>query len=213
MPKSTNVRIVVIKIGSSVLLTQRNKLDEFRIAHITDQILSLKEKDVGVILVVSGAVACGANYIQLSSGNKKLKMAAAGIGQAYLNSVFQQILLKKGLRIAQILLTKDLLDSRSKKKEIADLIHYYLQMGVTPVINENDVVDLNSFGGNDFLAADIAKLLKIDQLLILSTMAGSNFGVGGKETKLQAVSMLKRKNILASIVDGKTKNILLECLL
>ena len=196
--------IVTIKIGSSVLLTQRNKLDEFRIAHIADQILSLKEKEVGVVLVVSGAVACGANYIQFSSQDKKLKMAAAGIGQAYLNSIFQQIFSRKGLRIAQILLTKDLLDSRCKKKEINDLIHYYLQTGVVPIINENDVIDLNSFGGNDFLAANMAKLLKVDQLLILSTMAGSNFGVGGGEAKFK-LSPCSRKNIQASIVNGKTK--------
>lgn len=208
-----NKKIITVKIGSSVLLTQRNKLDEFRIAHIADQILSLKEKGVGVVLVVSGAVACGSQYIQLSSDDKKLKMAAAGIGQAYLNSVFQQIFSRKGLRIAQILLTKDLLDSRSKKKEINDLIHYYLQTGVVPVINENDVIDLNSFGGNDFLAANMAKLLKVDQLLILSTMAGSSFGVGGEEAKLQAIAVLKQKNIQANIVNGKTKNILLETLL
>jgi glutamate 5-kinase len=204
------MKTVTVKIGSSVLLTQRNKLDEFRIAHIADQILSLEEKEVGVVLVVSGAVACGANYIQFSSQDKKLKMAAAGIGQAYLNSIFQQIFSRKGLQIAQILLTKDLLDSRSKKKEINDLIHYYILIGVVPVINENDVIDLNSFGGNDFLAANMAKLLKADQLLILSTMTGSKFGVAGGEAKIQTVAMLKQKNIQASIVDGKTKNILLE---
>lgn len=213
MSKNKNMTIVTIKIGSSVLLTQRNKLDEFRIAHIADQILSLKEKGIGVVLVVSGAVACGANYIHFSSEDKQLKMAAAGIGQAYLNSIFQQIFSKKGLRIAQILLTNELIDSKSKKKELNDLIHYYLQIGVVPVINENDVVDLNSFGGNDFLAANMAKLLKVDQLLILSTMTGSNFGVGGGKAKLQAVAMLKEKNIQASIVNGKTKNILLEALL
>lgn len=207
------MRIVVIKIGSSVLLTQRNVLDEFLIAHIADQILSLKEKGVRVVLVISGAVACSANVIHFSSEDRSLKKAAAGIGQAYLTSIFQQIFSKKGLRIAQILLTKDLLASRSKKKEINDLIHYYLQFGAIPVINENDVIDLNSFGGNDFLAANVAKLLKVDQLLILSTMVGSNLGVGGGETKLQAVAMLKKKNIQASIVNGKTKDILLDTLL
>lgn len=207
------MEIVVVKIGSSVLLTQRNKLDEFRVAHIADQIVLLKEKEVGVVLVVSGAVACGANYIRFSTQDKKFKMAAAGIGQAYLNSVFQQIFSKKGLRIAQLLLTKDHLNSNDKKKEISDLIQYYLQVGVVPVINENDVVDLNSFGGNDFLAANMAKLLRVDRLVILSTMAGSSFGIGGEETKLQAVAMLKQKNIQAGIVNGKTKNILLETLL
>ena len=74
-----------------------------------------------------------------------------------------------------------------------------------PVINENDVVDLNSFGGNDFLAANMAKLLKVDQLLILSTMAGSNFGVGGGKAKLQAVAMLKEKIFRQALSTAKQK--------
>lgn len=213
MAKKTTMKIVAVKIGSSVLLTQRNKLDEFRIAHIADQALSLREKGIGVVLVVSGAVACGANYIQFSSDDKKLKMAAAGIGQSYLNAVFQQIFSKKGLRIAQILLTKDLLDSKRNRAEINDLIYYYLQVGVVPVINENDVVDLNSFEGNDFLGARIATLLQVESLLILSTMTRSNFGIGGKDAKFQAIATLKKSGIDAKIVDGKTKNILLETLL
>ncbi len=207
------MRKVTIKIGSSVLLTKRNKLDEFRIAHIADQIASLKKKGVGVVLVVSGAVACGAKYIQFSFHDKKLKMAAAGIGQAYLNSAFQKIFSRKGLRIAQILLTKDLLDSKRIKEGVNDLIQYYLQIGVVPVINENDVIDLNSFGGNDFLGARVAALIEAESLLILSTMTGSKFGIGGGETKLQAMAMLNQENIQASIVDGKNINILLKTIL
>ncbi len=205
--------IVVIKIGSSVLLTKRNRLDEFRIAHIADQILSLREKGIGVALVVSGAVACGAHVIHFSSADKRLKKAAAGIGQAYLISVFQQVFGRIGLRISQILFTKDLLDSTIQKEEINELTTYYLKVGVVPVINENDVIDLHSFGGNDFLAADMSRLLHVEQLLILSTMAGSSFGVGGSAAKLQVVSSLKKDGIEAGIIDGKHKNILLETLL
>ena len=100
-----------------------------------------------------------------------------------------------------------------KRQEIYDMLHYYLNIGVVPVINENDVIDLNCFGGNDFLGARIASLLNVESLLILSTMAGSSSGVGGGEAKLQAVAMLKKEGIAASILDGKTKNILLEALL
>ena len=207
------MRIVTIKIGSSVLLTQRSKLDEFRIAHIADQILFLKERGIRVVLVGSGAVACGAHIIHFSSQDTRLKKAAAGIGQSHLNSVFQQIFTKKGLQISQILLTKDILRSRTQKEEVKALITYYLKVGIVPVINENDVIDLNCFGGNDFLAADMTRLLNVEQLLILSTMAGSSFGVGGGEAKFQAISALKKDGIAASIIDGKHKNILLEALL
>ena len=84
---------------------------------IADQILSLKEKGIGVVLVVSGAVACGANYIHFSSEDKQLKMAAAGIGQAYLNSIFQQIFSKKTTDSANSL-TNELIDSKSKKERV-----------------------------------------------------------------------------------------------
>jgi len=196
-----------------VLLTQRNKLDEFRVAHIADQVVSLKEQGVGVVLVVSGAVACGASHINFSSEDRESKMVAAGIGQAYVISVFQQIFSRKHLQIAQVLLTKDLLYSDGKKKVVNKLLQTYLKMGVIPVINENDVIDLNSFGGNDFLAADVSILLNADQLMMLSTMAGSEYGVGGGEAKFRALEVLSRNNIQANIVDGKSKNIILQSIL
>ena len=204
---------MTIKIGSSVLLTQRDKLDEFRVAHIADQVVSLKEQGVGVVLGVSGAVACGASHINFSSEDNESKMVAAGIGQAYVISVFQQIFSRKHLQIAQVLLTKDLLSSDGKKKVINKLLQTYLKMGVISVINENDVIDLNSFGGNDFLAAEVSILLNTDQLMMLSTMAGSEYGVGGGEAKFQALELLSRKNIQANIVDGKSKNIILQSIL
>jgi len=206
-----NMKIITIKIGSSVLLTQRNKLDEFRIAHIADQIISLRDKGIGVVLVVSGAVACGANVVNFSEGDDELKRVAASIGQAYLISIFQQIFTRKRLQIAQVLLTKDLCST--SRAEIKKLFQNYLQVGVIPVINENDVIDLNSFGGNDFLATEVATLLNVDQLLILSTMAGSAYGVGGGKTKMQALEILKKEHLHASIVDGKSQNIILRSIL
>lgn len=208
-----NMKIITIKVGSSVLLTQRNKLDEFRVAHIADQVISLREQGIGVVLVISGAVACGASYVNFSSEDKELKMVAAGIGQAYIISVFQHIFSKKHLQIAQLLLTKDFLNFGNKKQTITKLLQTYIKTGVIPVINENDVIDLNSFGGNDFLAADVSILLNVDKLLILSTMAGSTYGVGGGETKQQALELLNRTNIQANIVDGKSQNIILQSIL
>jgi len=208
-----NMKVITIKLGSSVLLTQRNKLDEFRVAHIADQVLSLREQGVGVVLVVSGAVACGANYVNFSSGDHELKMVAAGIGQAYIISVFQQIFSRKHLQIAQVLLTKDILSSNNKRGALNKLLRTYLKIGVVPVINENDVIDLNSFGGNDFLAADVSILLNVDKLLMLSTMTGSVYGVGGGEAKQQALELLSKTNIQANIVDGKSQNIILQSIL
>ena len=209
----THMKTVTVKIGSSVLLSQRDELDEFRVAHITDQVRRLRDKGIGVILVVSGAVACGSSVVDVKSGGQRQRRMAAGIGQAMLISVVRRIFSTKGLGIAQILLTRDQLDSESKSHEINRLIQGYLKMGIIPVINENDVVDLNSFGGNDFLGARVAILVNAEQYLILSTMAGSSFGVGGSEAKQQTIDMVRQEHIQAKIVNGKRKNILLEALL
>lgn len=205
------MKVIAIKIGSSVLLTQRNRLDEFRIAHIADQILALREKGIGVVLVVSGAVACAANFVHFSSDDRELKRVAAGVGQVHLISTFQQVFSQKRFRIAQVLLTKNL--RVTSNQAVKGLLESYLKMGIVSVINENDAVDLNSFGGNDLLSVEIAKLLRVDKLLILSTMIGSAYGVGGGESKLQALEILKKEHIQAAIVDGRAQNIILQSLL
>src|SRR3989344_9158779 len=195
----------VVKIGSSVLLTRRNRLDEFRITHIADQIVSLKEAGIGVVLVISGAVACGSRFIDLNESDDLSKRLSAGIGQVLLTNTFYEIFKKKRLQIAQVLLTKKDL---YKKNQIVRILHKYVEKTIIPVINENDVVDLNSFYGNDFLGARISILLQSTGYIILSTMKGSQYGVGGSQTKQDAINILKEKNIATDIVDGKVKNIL-----
>lgn len=204
---------IVIKIGSSILVTQRGQLDELRIAHIANQVLSLRKERLGVVLIVSGAVACGARFIKFSKQQKYLRQASAGIGQTILTATFSKIFSQKEMQIAQLLLTKESFHSEAKKQKTKSLLEFYIQSGFITLINENDVIDLNSFGGNDFLAAQITSLLKADRLLILSTMKGSIHGIGGGKTKLEAIDMLSRRNIKADILNGKSKNIILNTIL
>lgn len=205
-------KIIVIKIGSSVLMTKRNQLDEFRIAHIAKQVSALKEKGIGIVLVISGAVACGSNLVNLSKKQKYLRQAAAGIGQVYTTCTFNNIFNQSKLQMAQILLTKDSLNTDLKKEKIKKLIEFYVESNFITFINENDVIDLNSFGGNDHLAAEVARLLNTKKLIILSTWEGSAHGVGGGQAKQDAIAMLTESDIDASIVNGKTKNIILQSL-
>ncbi len=198
-------KIITIKIGGSVLFTDRNKLDEFRMAHIVDQIISLRERSIYSVLIVSGAVACGSHFI-----NKQL---AAGVGQIRLMSLLQRIFQNKQLEIAQILLTREQLNSDRVSFELKSLLDSCIESNVIPIFNENDVVELNSFGGNDLLAAELSIAFKVDQLIIMSTMAGSKFGVGGGETKIQAATLLQEKKIMSTIVNGKLKNVILDSIL
>jgi len=198
---------VVVKIGSSVLFSRRNKLDEYRIAQMADQITSLREAGVGVVLIISGAVASGAKYI--NGSDEISRRMAASIGQVLVISTFSRIFNQKGYQIAQLLLTKHDLNSN----RLVDVMNGFVSNGIIPIINENDVVELNSFDGNDFLGAEIATLLKSREFIILSTMKGSLYGVGGGESKQQVIKLLNSRNIETKIFNGKVKNILLNTIL
>lgn len=202
-------KIIVIKIGSSILLTKRGKIDEYRVSHIASQVSSLQEDGFGVVLVVSGAVACGHRLVESIDDQISLRQAASGIGQAIVTSTFTNIFHQKKLKIAQVLLTKNVFYSFLAKQNLKQLLEVYAEIGAIAMVNENDVLDLNGFGGNDLLAVEIAALLNAEKMVMLSTMKGSLHGVGGGATKQQAVKMLAEEHIETSILDGKKKNILL----
>ncbi len=201
MPKM----ITVIKIGTSVLFSG-GEINHVRCCHFAEQIATVQNQGNRVILVVSGAVAEGSKKINLKNGNLLLKSCAAGIGQIRLMTCLHTAFDSQNLQIAQILLTKQTLASQSTKNSLATTLQHYLEHKIVPVINENDVIDLNSFGGNDYLAVEVAITVGADNLLMLSTMAGSKHGVGGGAAKLHAVSIAKNNRINTNIVDGTVRN-------
>lgn len=199
-------KIIIIKIGSGVLLTKHHKVDKFGIKHLADQITVLRNGGYHVVLIVSGAVAYGSRFIDVSQGNNHRKVAAS-IGQIYIITALNEIFGRANMQISQLLLTKE--DLAKRQKEIKEIIEFSLFNNLIPVINENDVLDLNSFDGNDLLAVEIAKQHNTEKVIILSTLQGSTYGVGGAKTKIEAKKHLESKNILTHILDGKQKNVLL----
>ncbi len=201
-------RIYVIKIGGSVLLTRRNKLDKYRIACIAEQISSMRTAGIGVVLIVSGAVGCGSAFVNIKQDDISRRLSA-GIGQAYLTSTFFEKFKEKSLTIAQILFKKeDFLIS-----DVSRLMNSYIALGIIPFINENDVLELNGFKGNDYLGAEVALALNANKFIMLSTMKGSAYGVGGGIAKQIVINLLKQKHVDATIVNGKVKNIILKTIL
>jgi len=190
------------------LLTKNHKLDPFWIDHIAEQVATLAQKDIGVVLVVSGAVAGGMGHFK-DATNILSKQAAAGIGQAQLTAAFYESFTRKHIPIAQVLLTNG---RTKKKKHITELLKLYLDKGVVPILNENDVVELNSFGGNDYVAEFIAHLLNAHQVIMLSQKQKSVYGIGGGVAKQEVVTSLMGKSIKTYIVNGKSKNIIVRTL-
>lgn len=206
-------KIIIIKIGSGVFLTHQNRFDEHQIIHIVDQVGTLLQKGFYVALVVSGAVAYGSHFVDIVNNDYIAKEVAAGIGQAHVTSAFQKIFRRKHIQIAQVLLTNEVLHAKEKRQHLKQILTMYVTSGFIPLINENDVVKLNSFGGNDYLAAEIAILLHAKHVVILSTENGSLYGVGGGETKCEVLEILTQQNITTDIVNGKSKNCVINTIL
>ncbi len=200
-----NQEIITIKIGTSVSFTNRGVLDEYRIGQLASQICKLHHMGKGVVLVASGAVACGHRV-----HHDLDRASAAGVGQAILTSTFLKAFENHNLVLAQILVRAEDITTN-----LAKTVHSLLSVGMVPLFNENDVVNnVSDFPlGNDFLAVAVAKCIGSKQLFILSTMKGSSFGVGGGSAKLQAVKEAQEAGIKTQILNGKVKDVLLKSFL
>ncbi len=164
---------LVVKIGTN-LLTRDNTLDIRYIESISSQISGLRKRGIQVLLVSSGAIGMGASHLGLQSSITDIKMrqACAAIGQPLLMHRYSESFGKYAIPIAQVLLTREVLDNRKSFLNLKNSIETLLSLGVIPIINENDSVSTaeigNAFGDNDSLSALVAS--KVDaQLLVLLT--------------------------------------------
>jgi len=169
------VRRVVLKLGSSVVTTDEG-LDSENIRRIVDDVCHFKELGKEFILVSSGAIAAGVRRMELKEGARTIpqKQAAASIGQSRLMAAYEQAFGRHGVRVGQMLLTKDDLTDRRRYLNARNTLTTLLSWGVVPIINENDTVMVEEikFGDNDNLSALVATLADADLLLTLSDIEG-----------------------------------------
>jgi len=167
---------VVVKIGSALLTNDGRGLDESAIGGWVDQMAELHCRGVEVVLVSSGSIAEG--MVRLGWQTRPTAVhelqAAAAVGQSGLSQCYETHFARHGLRSAQILLTHDDLSSRKRYLNARSALRTLVQLGVIPVINENDTVvtDEIRFGDNDTLGALVANLLEADALLLLTDQEG-----------------------------------------
>ncbi len=169
-----NARRVVVKVGSSAL-TQDNGLNVKRIRAISQQVCSLIGGGREVILVSSGAVACGTKKIGIAKPDQIPKrQAAAAVGQAGLILEYEKAFARYQKKVAQILLTSDGLASRKRYLNARNTINTLLSWQVVPIVNENDTVAVEElkFGDNDHLSAMITLLMDADVLINLTDIDG-----------------------------------------
>jgi len=167
---------IVIKVGSSLVTNEGKGLDEQAIGHWCDQLACLVKQGKEVIMVSSGAVAEGMKRLGWSSRPKEIHelQAAAAVGQMGLVQMYETKLRASGIGSAQVLLTHADLADRERYLNARSTLLTLLQLGVVPVINENDTVvnDEIKFGDNDTLGALVANLVEADVLIILTDQRG-----------------------------------------
>ncbi|MCE1238756.1 MAG: glutamate 5-kinase [Azonexaceae bacterium] len=167
---------LVVKVGSALVTNSGNGLDLPAIDSWARQIAELRRQGREVILVSSGAVACGVQRLGWGRRPKTVheKQAAAAVGQAGLIQVYEAAFGKHGLHTAQILLTHDDLADRKRYLNARATLSTLLELGVVPIINENDTVitDEIKFGDNDTLGALVANLIEAEALIILTDQPG-----------------------------------------
>ena len=166
----------VIKIGSALLTNEGNGLDGELMQRWVDRIVALRARGIEAVLVSSGAVAEGMGRLGWTRRPESVHelQAAAAVGQMGLIQAWESRFQHHGLHTAQILLTHDDLSDRTRYLNARSTLETLLDLGVIPVVNENDTVvtDEIRFGDNDTLAALVTNLVVAERLVILTDQEG-----------------------------------------
>ena len=172
----TDAKRFVIKVGSALVTDNGRGLDLPAISEWARQIALLRQNNKEVLLVSSGAIACGMQRLGLSIRPSAVHalQACAAVGQMGLVQVYERAFASHGLHTAQVLLTHDDLADRKRYLNARSALTTLLEYGVVPIINENDTVvtDEIKFGDNDTLGALVANLVDADCLIILTDQQG-----------------------------------------
>lgn len=164
---------IVIKIGTNIL-TKETGIDAAYVRRMASQVKGLLLMGKQVVIVTSGAIGMGAGQLALAGRIKDMKMrqACAAIGQPLLMQEYRKSFLRHDVKVAQVLLTAEVLNNRKTYLNLRNAIETLLGLGVVPILNENDSVSTaeigTAFGDNDKLSALVASKLDADLLILLT---------------------------------------------
>jgi glutamate 5-kinase len=171
-----NSKIIVIKIGSSLLIDDDKKIRKKWLSEFAKDIKDLIKKNKKIIIVSSGAIAMGCKKLNLSKKNLKLdkSQAIASIGQIELMNLFSETFVKSKVNISQILLTLEDTEQRRRALNAKRTFDNLFELGFVPIVNENDSIATSEikYGDNDRLASRVAQISSADSLILLSDVNG-----------------------------------------
>lgn len=188
---------IVVKVGSNTLTHTTGKLNLRRIEVLAQTLADLMNQGKEIILVSSGAVSAGIAKSGAAERPVTLegKQAMAAIGQSELMKLYDRYFSDYNIKVAQLLLTKDVMTDPVRQKYAQSTFETLLNMGVLPIVNENDPVsddELTRFGGNDILSAYVACLCNADLLLNLSDVDGLYTADPRKDPLAKLISRVDR---------------------
>ncbi len=174
--KLKNAKRIVIKVGTSSLTYSTGRIHLRRIELLARTVADLCHEGREIVLVSSGAVGVGMSKLGFNERPKTMreKQATSAIGQSELMSIYGKLFGEYGCDVAQMLLTKDVIEDPGRKQNTTTTFNTLLEWGVIPIVNENDAISSAEleFGDNDTLSAMVATLIEADLLIILSDIDG-----------------------------------------
>ena len=172
----TQANRIVVKVGTSTLAHKTGLMNIQRMERLVKVLADLKNSGKEIILVSSGAIGVGVGKMGLKEKptDTPAKQACAAIGQCELMYCYDKYFSEYNHSVAQVLLTRDIIDSPERKQNVVNTFQNLLHYGVVPVVNENDTVAVEEivFGDNDTLSAIVGSLVGADLLIILSDIDG-----------------------------------------
>jgi glutamate 5-kinase len=190
-----NFKKIVIKIGSSILVDKKGKPRKLWLDQFTNDIRLLIKKKKQVVIVSSGAIALGCEYLRIKKNRLKVdeSQAIASVGQIELLNFYKKNFNKKKIKISQILLTLDDTEQRRRSINAKRTIDNLLKMGIVPIVNENDTTATTEikYGDNDRLASRVSQIISADCLILLSDVDGLYTNNPKKNTKTKLIKTVK----------------------
>ena len=169
-------RRIVVKIGSNVLTRPDGKLDVTRMSALVDQVAWLRRQDFEVIIVSSGAVACGRRELTVdhSLDSVEQRQLFSAIGQVKLVGLYYDLFREYGIHVGQVLTMKENFEPGEQYQNQQACMAVMLENDVVPIVNENDTVSVTElmFTDNDELSGLIAQMMRADTLVLLSNIDG-----------------------------------------
>ena len=228
---------IVVKVGTHAIANRAGKPDHAALRRLVAQISEVRKSGVEVVFVSSGAVAAGVEALGLKSRPSDVNdvQMCAAVGQARFIYEYERLFAVHDVKIGQVLLTHYDFENHHRAQNVKKSIDHLVKAGIVPVVNENDVVadeELKgqTFGDNDWLSFLIAKLVRADMLVLLTTVDGlldqdgkripevlnfrniarlvrpgekGNLSKGGMDSKLRAVKAAVDSGIDTYVANGR----------